>query len=220
MSCKNCSQHHPGKLVMVEHKGNKWFCAECGDEVTSTPRLQSGKTWDKYFLDICNVVASHSKCLSRQIGAILVRDKSIIATGYNGPARGIPHCGSDRYEKDSRLQKAIFNSPHVEETGVKFHLLIEESCPRQLLGFESGQGLEWCLATHAEQNCVANAARLGVCTLGTTLYMNTQIPCKTCLSILINAGVSNIVVTDFKPYDSIGDFLIEHSEIRLRLFDF
>lgn len=50
------------------------------------------QTWDSYFLNICNAVASHSKCLSRQIGAILVRDKVVICTGYNGPARGVPHC--------------------------------------------------------------------------------------------------------------------------------
>lgn len=179
----------------------------------------SYKNWDEYFLNTCNVVASHSKCLSRQIGAILVRDKSIIATGYNGPARGIPHCGSDRYEKDRRLQDAILQSSQVEEMGMKFHNLISSSCPRQILGFKSGQGLEWCIAAYAEQNCVANAARMGVCTLGSTLYMNTQIPCKTCLSILINAGVSDIVVTSLEPYDSLGDFLIEYSEMRIRLFD-
>ena len=48
--------------------------------------------WDKYFLDICNAVALNSKCHSRQIGAILVRDKVVICTGYNGPPRGFPHC--------------------------------------------------------------------------------------------------------------------------------
>jgi len=49
--------------------------------------------WDVYFYKICEAVASKSSCKSRQIGALLVRDKSIISTGYNGPARGIPHCG-------------------------------------------------------------------------------------------------------------------------------
>ncbi len=49
-------------------------------------------SWDIYFLNVCNAVSLNSKCLSRQIGAILVRDKAIICTGYNGPPRGIPHC--------------------------------------------------------------------------------------------------------------------------------
>jgi len=48
--------------------------------------------WDTYFHSICCAVASKSPCLSRQIGAILVRDKSIVSTGFNGPARGYDHC--------------------------------------------------------------------------------------------------------------------------------
>lgn len=48
--------------------------------------------WDLYFHKICEAVASKSPCLSRNIGAILVRDKSVISTGFNGPARGFPHC--------------------------------------------------------------------------------------------------------------------------------
>jgi len=48
--------------------------------------------WDEYFLGVCKTIASNSKCLSRKIGAIIVRDKSIISTGYNGPPRGVPPC--------------------------------------------------------------------------------------------------------------------------------
>jgi len=48
--------------------------------------------WDEYFFQICESVARKSPCLSRQIGAILVRDQSIVATGYNGPPRGFKHC--------------------------------------------------------------------------------------------------------------------------------
>jgi dCMP deaminase len=50
-------------------------------------------TWDSYFYNLCKAVALNCKCRSRQIGAILVRDRSVIATGYNGPARGIKECG-------------------------------------------------------------------------------------------------------------------------------
>ena len=48
--------------------------------------------WDRYFHTVCVAIASKSPCLSRQIGSILVRDRSIVSTGYNGPARGYPHC--------------------------------------------------------------------------------------------------------------------------------
>ena len=49
-------------------------------------------TWDEYFLRITREVAGRSTCLRRQVGAILVRDKRILTTGYNGAPRGLPHC--------------------------------------------------------------------------------------------------------------------------------
>lgn len=51
--------------------------------------------WDKYFHDVCKVIGSNSKCLSRHIGSILVKDKVIICSGYNGPPRGYKHCEGD-----------------------------------------------------------------------------------------------------------------------------
>lgn len=49
-------------------------------------------SWDEYFMEITRVVASRSTCLRRQVGAIIVKDKRIIATGYNGAPQGLPHC--------------------------------------------------------------------------------------------------------------------------------
>lgn len=49
-------------------------------------------SWDEYFMQITNVVASRSTCLRRQVGAVIVKDRRIIATGYNGAPRGLPHC--------------------------------------------------------------------------------------------------------------------------------
>ena len=48
--------------------------------------------WDEYFLRIAMEVAERSTCLRRGVGAILVRDKRILTTGYNGPPRGLAHC--------------------------------------------------------------------------------------------------------------------------------
>lgn len=48
--------------------------------------------WDKYFLNIVKIVATRSTCLRREVGAILVNEKRILATGYNGVPRGLPHC--------------------------------------------------------------------------------------------------------------------------------
>ena len=49
-------------------------------------------TWDEYFMEIARQVATRSTCLRRHVGAIIVRDKRILSTGYNGPPRGLRHC--------------------------------------------------------------------------------------------------------------------------------
>ena len=52
------------------------------------PRL----SWDEYFMEIAQLVARRSTCLRRQVGAVLVKDKKILATGYNGAPTGLEHC--------------------------------------------------------------------------------------------------------------------------------
>ena len=47
--------------------------------------------WDDYFMDMIELVATRSTCLRRQVGAVIVRDKHIISTGYNGAPKGVPH---------------------------------------------------------------------------------------------------------------------------------
>jgi dCMP deaminase len=159
-------------------------------------------TWDRYFYSMCKTVASKSPCLSRKIGAILVKDHSIISTGYNGPPRGVPHCGAER----NRFLGV--DSP-------------EDLCPRKFLGFDSGQGLEKCPAVHAEMNAVIDAARKGASTIGTTLYMNCLVCCKQCMGILINAGVKEIVVETVDHYDELVSFLsLSSSYPSIRTFDF
>ncbi|MCD6302312.1 MAG: dCMP deaminase family protein, partial [Anaerolineae bacterium] len=49
-------------------------------------------SWDQYFIDITKQVATRSTCLRRHVGAVIVKDKRILTTGYNGPPTGLPHC--------------------------------------------------------------------------------------------------------------------------------
>lgn len=53
---------------------------------------ESRPSWDQYFMDIVELVGKRSTCLRRKVGAILVKDKRILTTGYNGPPMGITHC--------------------------------------------------------------------------------------------------------------------------------
>ncbi|MBM3498542.1 MAG: cytidine deaminase, partial [Armatimonadetes bacterium] len=98
-------------------------------------------SWDEYFCEICDVVARRATCLRRSVGAILVRDRRILATGYNGPPRGLRHCA---------------------ELG---------GCYREQMGVPSGQRHELCRALHAEQNAIIQAALHGVETTRSTLYV-------------------------------------------------
>jgi len=49
-------------------------------------------TWDEYFLEVANLVSKRTTCLRRRVGAVLVKDKKILATGYNGAPSGLKHC--------------------------------------------------------------------------------------------------------------------------------
>ena len=49
-------------------------------------------SWDEYFMDITSLVARRSTCMRRQVGAVMVKEKNILATGYNGTPSGITHC--------------------------------------------------------------------------------------------------------------------------------
>ncbi len=49
-------------------------------------------TWDQYFMAIARVVSSRATCDRKRVGAVIVRDRIIVATGYNGSLRGLPHC--------------------------------------------------------------------------------------------------------------------------------
>lgn len=168
-------------------------------------------TWDEYFYNMARQTARNSKCLSRRIGCVMVKDKSILSTGYNGPPRGIPRCDL-RWKLDPGFIEKFEEKVKGKET--------EGICPRYAIGFKSGQGLEICPAGHAERNALINAARHGIKTKDTTLYMSCGVPCSPCLVEIINAGVKEIVVTSLKIYDETTLYLLTQGDLSIRLFSF
>ena len=177
-------------------------------------------TWDKYYHEICNVVSKNSKCFSRNVGSIIVMDKSIISTGYNGPPRGVKPC-NQRIWLDKNIMK-IFFEKFGEITYEKI-IEIEKSngkCPRRWLDFKSGEGLEWCVAGHGERNSIVQAAREGIKVKGTTMFMNCNVPCSQCLVEIINSGIREIVVEDFSFYDVSSEYLINESDLQVRKYLF
>lgn len=57
--------------------------------------LMQRVSWDQYFMNIAAVVASRSTCPRKFVGSVIVRDRTILSTGYNGSIRGMPHCSEE-----------------------------------------------------------------------------------------------------------------------------
>lgn len=186
------------------------------------------KKWDKYYYELCKTVSQNSSCMSRKIGSIIVLDKSIISTGYNGPPRGVDHC-SKRWEKDEFLRNEFAKEWRNamcpdEKTAMKdLEIMIDDpksslykQCPRRVIGYPSGIGLHICIAGHAERNALINAARHGIAVKGGTLYLDTVIPCSPCVIEIINAGIEEVVCSKLVAYDGQVEYLIKNSGLRIR----
>jgi len=141
--------------------------------------------WDKRFIEVANMVATWSSCYqqNRQVGAVIAKDKRILTTGYNGAPSGVENC---------------------KERG---------GCMRKNLNIASGTRAELCYATHAEQNALIQAARLGISVEGATLYCTHQ-PCVICSKLIINSGIKRIVYA--APYpDEFSKQVLAEADIEV-----
>ncbi|MFA7662817.1 MAG: AAA family ATPase [Patescibacteria group bacterium] len=139
-----------------------------GGPINSRPKR------DEYYLSIAKEVSARSTCYRANIGAIIVRDDQIIATGYVGAPRGTKDCLSHGF------------------------------CLRDKLGIPSGQRYETCRSVHAEQNAIINAARAGVSLFGGDMYiwgkkmpsglLIDAFPCFICKKMILNAGIRRVIV--------------------------
>ncbi len=80
-------------------------------------------SWDSYFMQIAQVAASRSTCLRRQVGAVIVKDKQILSTGYNGSPSGLRHCGEvgclrQSLEIPSGERTEICRAVHAEQNAL------------------------------------------------------------------------------------------------------
>ena len=130
-----------------------------------------------YYLDIAQTVAERATCLRRMFGAIIVKNDSIISTGYNGSPRGRKNCNDLGF------------------------------CMRDKLNIPRGERYELCRSVHAEANAIIAAPRdqmLGstlymVCVNAVTRELEPGTSsCMMCKRQVINAGISKVVVRDTK----------------------
>ncbi len=88
------------------------------------PETQTERpSWDQYFMDIVELVSRRSTCLRRKVGAVLVRDKRMLATGYNGPPTGIRHCAEvgclrDKLGIPSGERHELCRGLHAEQNAI------------------------------------------------------------------------------------------------------
>ncbi|SHE58670.1 dCMP deaminase [Caldanaerobius fijiensis DSM 17918] len=79
--------------------------------------------WDEYFMEIAHVVMKRSTCLRRHVGAVIVKDKRILATGYNGAPSGIAHCSEvgclrDQMNIPSGERHELCRGLHAEQNAI------------------------------------------------------------------------------------------------------
>jgi dCMP deaminase len=141
-------------------------------------KMATRPSWDEYFMEMAEITAKRSTCLRRNVGAVIVQDRHVMSAGYNGAPRGITHC--------------------AERGG----------CLREKLGVPSGERHELCMALHAEQNAIIQAASLGQSIEGATIYITHQ-PCIICAKMIINAGIKKIIVKEGYPDNLAVEILAE-----------
>ena len=132
---------------------------------------------DNYYLDIAQTVAERGTCLRRNFGAIIVKDDNIVSTGYTGAPRGRKNCCDINF------------------------------CVRDDLNIPHGERFELCRSVHAEANAIIAAARdemlqgvmYIVCMdVKTGDIVSGVTSCAMCKKLIINAGISRVVMRDTK----------------------
>ena len=139
---------------------------------------------ENYYLDIAQTVSERSTCLRRRFGAIIVKNDSIIATGYNGAPRGRKNCDDLGY------------------------------CFREKLGIPRGERYEMCRSVHAEANCIISASRnemlgstlyMACRNPSTGELIPDSTSCSMCRRQIINAGIKRVVIRDTKTEYRVVD---------------
>lgn len=174
--------------------------------------LQQG--WHFRMMETAQYFGSWTKCLSRSIGAVIVRDKTILSTGYNGPSRGVPECHTP--ERRDQIVRSFYNTPSDRHLAERLHTEWGTKCPRQILGFKSGEGLHLCIAGHAEANAVANAAREGVRITGAAMYCYCGVPCQECAKMIIGGGLAQVFhLETLRDYDLNSRWMLKSAGVSL-----
>lgn len=144
-------------------------------------------SWDEYFLRITKEVAERSTCMRRKVGAILVRDKRILATGYNGAPRGLRHCCEVGCIREQQ------NVPSGERHELCRGLHAEQNAFLQAASFGvSSEGSTLYATVYPCSLCAKMAINAGV----KRVVTRGDYPDKLAKEILVEGGVVVDVISD------------------------
>ena len=159
-------------------------------------------TWDQYFMQLAELASHRSNCMKRRVGCVVVREKRVISTGYNGTPRGMTNCNEGGCKCWSAPRRR--RSPNI---------LPGARCNQ---ASRAGISLDTCLCLHAEENALLEAGRdrIGV---GSILYCNTC-PCLTCSVKITQVGIAEVVYNQEYMLDDAVKTLFAASGVHLRRF--
>jgi dCMP deaminase len=150
-------------------------------------------------MSICESVAQRSTCDRKHVGAIIVIDDRVVATGYNGSLPAAPHCcDPEEFWECTKCRSKWFNAKRfaTEDTP----LCEDTFCSGELVKQTGGHDMEdsHCVRTvHGEINAIAQCAYLGVRLKDSNakLFCNT-LPCWACFKTIVSAGIHEIIYHD------------------------
>jgi len=164
-------------------------------------------SWDEYFMNMCDVVATRATCDRKHVGAVITKSNRVLSVGFNGSLPGTVHCNERKcvacgWKEDYPeipLNKTLKNSkcPNCGNNGG----FLETVKGGHLI--ENGHCIRVC---HAEENAIVYAARTGIALEGASIYCNT-VPCWNCMKLTVGAGIVEVVYKD--DYDISGNEAIE-----------
>lgn len=159
------------------------------DALNLTDESRIRPAWDHYFMTLASLAARRSNCMRRQVGCVLIRNKRVMATGYNGTPRHITNCNDG-------------GCPRCNGQGSG--------------GLSGGADLSTCLCIHAEENALLEAGRERVGDQG-VLYCNTC-PCLTCTIKIVQVGITEVVYSQSYYMDAEAAKIFSEAGVKLRQF--
>ncbi|GAA6054214.1 hypothetical protein JCM3770_001396 [Rhodotorula araucariae] len=164
-------------------------------------------SWDTYFMLLASLASLRSNCMKRRVGAVLVRDKRVVSTGYNGTPRGVRNCGEGGCGRCNSHGDGLGGAgPASGSMGAAGGMS------------RVGEALDECLCLHAEENALLEAGRERVSgggAEGAVLYCNTC-PCLRCTVKIVQCGVKEVIYSLSYSMDVASRRVMEEAGVVLR----